>query len=444
MSFIFDLSAVFTGILLIILFTAILKYNTFLSIFIISLILAIITLPLAEVVPAILTGFGNTMKSIGLIIILGIILGLVLDKTGATQSIASSLLRLTGKENAGFAIHATGFLTGIPIFCDSGFIVLHGINRSMAENTGKPMIFMATVLATGLYSVHCLIPPHPGATAAAGISGANIGQMIILGIPIALVASLAGYLWCRRMNWNDYKGTPKNGSRSTLPVSQEILPSAVRSFLPIIIPVLLLAGRSVFMLMPGYENHRALKAMAFCGEPIIALIIGIILAITLFNKPNVLMLNELFEAAISKSGVILAITAAGGIFGAVIKATGIGEEAGHYLAGSGMGLFIPFLVAAFLKTAQGSSTVAVMTTASIVSPLLIALNLGSNNGLLLATLAMGAGSMVVSHTNDSYFWVIARFSDLETKSMLRTFTSATLVMGLAAFAAIWAASKFLL
>jgi gluconate:H+ symporter, GntP family len=444
MGFLFNLAAVITGILLIILFTAILKYNTFLSLFIVSLTLAIVTLPLTEVVPAIVTGFGNTMKSIGLIIILGIVLGLVLDKTGATRSIAIALLKLTGKENAGFAIHSTGFITGIPIFCDSGFIVLQGINRSLVQNTGKPMIFMATVLASGLYSVHCLIPPHPGATAAAGIMGANIGHLIMLGIPVAMVASVSGFFWCRWLNKGEYRGNQDYRSVRLISDSEEGLPSAFRSFLPIVVPVLLLAGRSVIMLIPDYKEYRIYEIFAFCGEPIIALIIGIVLALSLFRKITVALLNELFDAAIGKSGVILAIIAAGGIFGNVIKTTGIGEEAGTYLAGSGLGLFIPFLVAVFLKTAQGSSTVAVMTAASIISPLLVALHLDSSNGILLATLAMGAGSMIVSHTNDAFFWVVTKFSELEVKAVLKVYTTTTLVMGLAAFATVLAVSRLIL
>jgi len=180
------------------------------------------------------------------------------------------------------------------------------------------------------------------------------------------------------------------------------------------------------------------------GEPIIALIIGIILAISLFKKINARELNELFDLSIGKAGAILAIIAAGGIFGTVIKSTGIGEITGNYLAATGIGLFVPFLIAAFLKTAQGSSTVAIMTTASIISPMLVPLNLNTENGIVLATLAMGAGSMIISHTNDAYFWVVTKFSDLEIKSTFRVWTTTTLVMGIFAFAAIWTLSKFML
>jgi len=437
------ITAILIGLVLIVVFTSVLKYNTFLSIFAVSLIIALITLPLQDVVPTILTGFGNTMKSIGLIIIFGIILGLILDKTHATKSIAHAILKLTGKKNAGLAVHSTGFITGIPIFCDSGFIVLQGINRSLVESTGKPMVFMASVLAAGLYSVHCLIPPHPGATAAAGIMSANIGQLIMIGLPVAAVAALSGFLWVKFITRNDLNTLPIDNSDKNNQNETIELPSAFRSLLPIVVPVLLLSGRSSFSLLAPGDQGALTKIISFLGEPIIALMIGILLAVSLYKKVNSKELNELFDLSIEKAGTILAITAAGGIFGTVIKATGIGEVAGVYLAATGLGLFVPFLIASFLKTAQGSSTVAIMTTASIISPMLASLNLNGSSGIVLATLAMGAGSMFISHTNDSYFWVITKFSDLEVKSTLRVWTTTTAVMGIFAFAAVWILSLFL-
>jgi len=437
------IAVILAGLVLIVVFTSVLKYNTFLTIFGVSLFIALLTLPLQDVVPTLLLGFGNTMKSIGLIIIFGIILGLILDKTHATKSIAYAILNLTGKKNAGLAIHSTGFITGIPIFCDSGFIVLHGINKSLVESTGKPMVFMASVLAAGLYSVHCLIPPHPGATAAAGIMSANIGQLIFLGLPVAAVASMAGFLWIRFITRNDHYEVPVDHVDNKTDDEPVVLPSAFRSFLPIVVPVLLLSGRSVVLLFAPQNQGGILKIIYFLGEPVIALIIGIILAVSLYRKVNSKELNELFDLAIERAGAILAITAAGGIFGSVIKATGIGEVAGVYLASTGLGLFVPFLIASFLKTAQGSSTVAIMTTASIVSPMLLSLNLDGNNGIVLATLAMGAGSMFISHSNDSYFWVITKFSDMEIKSTLKVWTTTTAVMGIFAFGAVWVVSLFL-
>ena len=437
------ITVILAGLILIVVCTSILKYNTFLSIFAVTLLIGLLTLPIQDVVPTILLGFGNTMKSIGLIIIFGIMLGLILDKTHATKSIANSILKLTGKKNAGMAIHSTGFVTGIPIFCDSGFIVLHGINKSLVESTGKPVVFMASVLAAGLYSVHCLIPPHPGATAAAGIMSANIGQLILIGLPVAAISSIAGFIWVRLITRKDY--TASTNANYDIKLSDEAidLPSAFRSFLPIVVPVLLLTGRSALLLFAPQSQNTLVKIVSFLGEPIIALIIGILLGVSLYKKLNSKELNELFDLSIEKAGIILAITAAGGIFGTVIKATGIGEVAGVYLASTGLGLFVPFLIASFLKTAQGSSTVAIMTTASIISPMMASLNLNSDNGIVLATLAMGAGSMIISHSNDSYFWVVTKFSDLEVKSTLRVWTTTTAIMGIFAFAATWILSLVL-
>jgi len=302
---------------------------------------------------------------------------------------------------------------------------------------------MASVLAAGLYSVHCLIPPHPGATAAAGIMSANIGQLIMIGLPVAAVAALSGFLWVKFITRNDLNTLPIDNSDKKNQNEVIELPSAFRSLLPIVVPVLLLSGRSAFLLLAPGDQGALTKIISFLGEPIIALMIGILLAVSLYKKVNSKELNELFDLSIEKAGTILAITAAGGIFGTVIKATGIGEVAGVYLAATGLGIFVPFLIASFLKTAQGSSTVAIMTTASIISPMLASLNLNGSYGIVLATLAMGAGSMFISHTNDSYFWVITKFSDLEVKSTLRVWTTTTAVMGIFAFAAVWVLSLFL-
>jgi len=180
------------------------------------------------------------------------------------------------------------------------------------------------------------------------------------------------------------------------------------------------------------------------GCPEVALLIGVGFAITLFKKINTTLSCELFDDAIEKAGPILVLTGAGGIFGAVIKATGVGEHAGVYLAGTGLGLFIPFVISAFMKTAQGSSTVAIMTAAAIVSPMLPSLHLENESGKLLATLAMGAGSMVVSHANDSYYWVVTKFSGLDSGATLRVYTTTTLVMGISTFLVILLCSLFML
>ena len=197
--------------------------------------------------------------------------------------------------------------------------------------------------------------------------------------------------------------------------------------------------RSILILRQVPSGTLLEKTLLFLGYPEVALLIGVGLAMTLCQRMAPGSLNDLFDKAIEKSGPILVLTGAGGIFGAVIKATGVGEYAGAHLASTGLGLFIPFLMAAFLKTALGSSTVA-----SIIAPMLVALHLESETGRLLATLAMGAGSMIVSHANDSYFWVVTRFSDLSPSQTLRVFTTSTLVAGITVFLTVLLCSRFLL
>jgi len=444
MSFAFILTAVLLSIVLIVLLTSTFKHNTFLSMLLVSMFLAILILPAKDIVPTIAQGFGDTMKSIGIIIILGIMIGLILEKTGATISMAKAILNLTGRNNAGLAIGMTGFIVGIPIFCNSGFIVLNGLNKSLVKSTGKPMIFMATMLAAGLYSIHCMIPPHPGAMAAVAIVKPNIGNLIMIGILIALPAALAGFAWAKFMTRKEIANSSLIIEEQPASVQDNDLPSTLWSFMPILVPLTLLTGKSVIMLYQHSAGNIWFKILSFIGSPEVALLIGVFMALGLFKKINKKAANELFDEAIEKAGPILVLTAAGGVFGAVIKSTGVGEQAGGYMATTGLGLLIPFIIAAFLKTAQGSSTVAIMTAASIVAPMLVALHLDSESGKILATLAMGAGSMSVSHANDSYFWVVSKFSGLDTNSTLRVYSSTTFVMGIAAFFCVWIASLIML
>lgn len=437
------LTLLVVSIALIVVLTSKFKCNIFLSMFLVSLGLGLLILPVNDVVPVIKEGFGNTLKSIGIIILLGIMIGALLEKTGATRSMATTILRLTGKKRADLSIAITGFITGIPIFCDSGFIVMSGLNRALVRRTGKPMVYMATLLATGLYSVHCLIPPHPGAMAAAGLMRADIGYQIWLGVMLAIPGAAAGFAWARWMCRN-LSRCAADESVGDPPLEIEALPSTFRSFLPIAVPLLLLSARSIIICQAPSADGFAMKALKLLGTPEIALLVGVGLAASLLKRMDGKVLNELFDTAIDKAAPILVLTGAGGIFGAIIKATGAGQNAGVWLAGSGLGLAIPFLIAALLKTALGSSTVAVMTAASIVAQMLPALRLESESGRLLATLAMGAGSMVVSHANDSFFWVVTRFSDLDVGETLRVFTSTTLVVGVTVFLTILLCAQFLL
>jgi GntP family gluconate:H+ symporter len=431
------------SIVAIVILTSKLKLKAFIALFIVSVFLAFTTLPASTVITTIKEGFGNTMASIGFLIIFGAMIGITLDRTGATISIANYILSKTGEKRSAQALGITGFITGLPIFCDSGYIILSGLAKSFSLKSKIAMPFMATVLATSLYSVHCLIPPHPGALAAAGIINVNVGNLIIIGILFAVPGALAAWLWSRLMIKN--KNYPPSAEMEPdNSVKIENLPSAFLSFLPIVIPLLLITVRSLINLFDKKGISLIYKIFRFPGEPVFALFIGVLLALLLLRKKSIDSMNSVFSEAIEKAGPILIVTAAGGMFGMVIKATGIGESAGKMLADTGVGLLVPFLIAAVMKTAQGSSTVAIITTASFVVPMLQVLGLDSEWGRMLTMLSMGAGSMIVSHANDSYFWVISNFAGIDTETTLRVYSSSTIVMGIVVFVCVWASSLFLL
>lgn len=443
---------VLISILAVIFLTSRLKLQAFIALFIVSVFLAFATLPPEKVVSTIKEGFGNTMASIGFLIILGAMIGIILDKTGATISIAKYILSKTGENRSPQAIGITGFIAGIPIFCDSGFIITSGLARSFSARAKIAMPFMATVLATSLYSVHCLIPPHPGALAAAGIMGSNIGYLIIIGIIFAIPGAVAAFFWSKFMTSGKNYPPADDVKTGLRPVSTAIksnsgsseIPSPFMSLLPIVVPLLLITLKSISNLIDKGDSGIMTRIFYFPGEPVFALAIGVILALLLVKNKSVASLNSLFTEAIEKAGPILIITAAGGMFGMVIKATGTGERLGEFLSGTSLGLAVPFIIAAIMKTAQGSSTVAIITTASFVAPMAGILGLDSEWGSLFATLSMGAGSMMVSHANDSYFWVISNFGGVDPIVNLRVYSTTTIVMGSTVFALVWLTSLFVL
>jgi GntP family gluconate:H+ symporter len=440
MSLVYGLSLILAGIIIIIILSSWLKLHSFLSLFLVSLVMALLVIPMPEIVPVLKKGFGDTMSSIGLIIIFGAIIGVTLDYTGATISMANYILNKTGKYNAPAAISITGFITGLPIFCDSGFIVLSGLNHSLTVKSRSNPVFMSTILACSLYSVHCLIPPHPGATAAAGIIGANIGQLVLIGIAVAIPTALAGYFWARFLTRHAGEGDTPSGWVAPA----EGTPNAGMSFLPILVPLLLITGKSLSnFLFPGSQAFPAM-IIGLLGEPVIALMIGMFLSFLLLPRFNLKTVNHVVTSSVEKAGPIIIITAAGGIFGAVIKATGVGEQAGSWLAGTGLGLLIPFLITFILKTAQGSSTVAIITAASIMASVTDSMGFSGETGKLLIMLSMGAGSMMVSHANDSYFWVITNFSGINSGDTLKVYSTATIIMAFTALAVVYGLSLILL
>jgi GntP family gluconate:H+ symporter len=439
-SFPYILAFLTAGIALIVVLTTRFKIPAFFALFLACLLVGLgIGLPLGGVIMVIKDGFGNILKSLGLIIVLGTALGLLLEYTGSTTVMAVSLLKKLGDKRAPLAMSITGFIVGLPIFCDSGFIVLSGLNKSIAKRTGIPMIIMSVSLATGLYAVHCLVPPHPGSAYAAGFIGVDFGKLILTGIAVAVPAMIIGNLWAR------YAGKKVDDIivDGVIDMSHKgSYPSLARACLPIIVPIVLIGLKS--FLTTGTTAYQGwISWLLPLGDPVIALLIGVLLTFNCKRSWKKSEISKILQEATEKAGGILVIIGMGGAFGAILTAAKIGEHFSQSLTLGSMGIFFPFLLTSLLKTAQGSSTVAIMTAASIVLPLLPVLGLNTETGKLLCVLAMGGGSMMISHANDAYFWVIAKFSGLEMKAMLKVYSTATILMGLTTITMVYILSKLL-
>ena len=417
-------------ILFIVFSTAKYKIHPFLTLLIASLGMGVISgLDVNFVIKTVTEGFGNTLKSIGIIIACGSIIGTFLEKTGAAKSIASKILQITGSKNSALAMNLTGSIVSIPVFCDSGFVILSTLNNAINKKTGISLSVLGTSLAAGLYATHVFVPPTPGPLAAASIIGADVGLVLIFGLLIAIPVSVVGWFWasyyCSRFSIN------QNINNETLSEQKNDDTNLTISIFTIIIPIALITLKSIV-------NHPAIELenlfinniISFCGHPIIAMLFGVFIAMISATGFSLEQNFDWVSNSLKSAGGIILITGAGGAFGNILRATPLGDTISQSLLGFEIGLLLPFIIAAFLKTAQGSSTVSIITTSAMVLPLLDSLGLSSEMGKVLTVLSIGAGAMTVSHLNDSYFWIVSQFSNMNTKTALHCHTASTLLQGL--------------
>jgi len=430
------------AVALIILFTGKLKVNAFLVLIGIAFAYGLaIGLPALEVVKNIKNGFGGTLTSIGIVIVAGTIMGTILEKTGAAFSMTQAILKIVGKKRAPLAMNIAGYVVSIPVFCDSGYVILTPLNKALAKETGTSMAVMAVALATGLYATHTMVPPTPGPIAAAGALGADLGRVIILGLIAAIPSSLAGLFWATKVAKKYQIDSDVHESYSDIVKKFGKLPGTFLSFLPILLPIVLILLKSVaeFPSKP-FGSAGFQQFLSFIGDPVTALMIGVLTSLLLVKKESLGdAVGGWMSEGIKASAMILVITAAGGSFGAIIKVSPIVDFIKTNMVGLQLGMLLPFLISAALKTAQGSSTVAIVTTASILAPMLASLGLDP----ALTVIAIGAGAMVVSHANDSYFWVVSQFSNMPVTTAYKAYSSATAVEGLVAFAVVFVLSLFI-
>lgn len=427
------------GVGFIVFSTAKLKLHPFLSLLFAAFGVGILAgLPLNEVVDAVNGGFGGLMGYIGIVIVAGTIIGTVLEKSGAALRMAEVVLRIVGEKRPQLAMSLIGAIVSIPVFCDSGYVILSSLKKALAKRAKVALASMAVALATGLYATHTLVPPTPGPIAAAGNIGASdyLGTIILIGFIVAIPTILVGYIWAVKVASKIKIEGEHENSLDYDEIVKEFgqLPSTEKSFAPIVLPILLIGFGSVAKFFEW--SGIAADIILFLGSPVVALLVGVIVSFRLMPQLNEETLTGWVGQGIKDASTILLITGAGGAFGSVIKATPVadlikGIADGGLLNGA-LVLLIPFIVAAALKTAQGSSTAALVITSTLIAPLLPEMGIEGAIPLALVVMSVGAGAMVVSHVNDSYFWVVTQFSGMKVTDAYKAQTVATLLQGVTA------------
>lgn len=422
------------------------KIHPFLSIMSVSLILALIAgIPLGDIAGVIGAGFSGTFSSIGIVIILGALIGTVLEKTGAALKLADMVVKLVGQKNPELAIELMGWVVSIPVFCDSGFVILDPIRRAMVRRTRTSSVAMTVALSAGLYISHVFIPPTPGPIAAANTLGIGDNLLLVMGMGVlaSIVPLIAGLLFAKYIGKSVKSADETGDSAETAKTYEELvasfgkLPGGFDALAPIIVPIVLMALGSIAS-MAGWTGI-AFDLFNFLGKPIIALAVGTIFAVIQLAATKKLgEFYDLTNETLKVTGPILFVTAAGGVLGKVIATSDmVNFITEHATVLGSVGIFFPFLLAAILKSAQGSSTVAITTTAGIVAPLLGAIGISTPAEIALVVMAIGAGAMTVSHANDSYFWVVTNFGQMTPEQGYKTQTMMTLVLGLASMVGIF-------
>lgn len=419
------------------------KIHPFLAIIATALLLAVVLgVPLKTIPDVIGKGFSSIFTGIGLVIIFGTIIGTVLEKTGGALSMARGVEKVVGRRFPRLAMMLIGWIVSIPVFCDSGFVLVSPIGKSLAKRTSHPQASLMLALGAGLFASHVFIPPTPGPVAAAGMMGLddNLLMVIAVGVVISMLSLIPAYFFAGKIGKKITTVGIDDEEASNREESN--YPSAFLSFLPIIVPVLLMAMGSLVSLvsMPGWIA----AIFTFLGKPVIAIMVAFLCCLPLLAKRRLLKQSyDIINDSLKTAGPIIFITAAGSVLGAVIVESGFVDIIKqHCDTFSALGVLFPFIIAAILKSAQGSSTVAITTTASLMGmfsdtgSMMHALGFTSPLAATLVVMAIGAGAMTVSHANDSYFWVVTGFGGIRPADGYRSFTLMTLIMGFTAIAAI--------
>ena len=415
------------SIVLILLLISKIRLHTFLTLLLMSLILGVAAgLPLRDVATLVAAGFGGIMQSIGIVIICGVVIGEVLEATGGARKIAGAIMRLVSKKRAPLAAGVTGGVVSVPVFCDSGFVILSPVIKAISRDSKIPMMCMASALMMGLLATHCLVPPTPGPIAAAALLNADLGLVMLYGLALSVPVIFFTSLWCNsKYLRNKYPDLAEVETTSVQQTDETKMPSTFLSFMPIVVPILLIVARS-FLNQYADPELTLVVFMHFIGTPYIALLIGVGISFLLPKKISHEVTETWVGNSIRRTAEILVTTGIAGSFGRILQNTGVGDIMANAILQIGLpSILLPFFISSIVLIAQGSATVALTTTAAIVAPMLGTLGLSPE----LAVLAIGAGSFTGVFPNGSYFWCVTKMSGFDIKKGYVAVTATTFVMG---------------
>jgi GntP family gluconate:H+ symporter len=422
----FLLITIITVIIWIIVGTTYLKLHPFLVLFIASLLLGILLeIHFVDLFKLLFIGFSKTIQKIGLLIIFGTIIGKTLELTNATSSIANYIISRFRKIPLQFKIGFIGYIISIPVFCDAAFIILSKTIKSISIKSKIPLKSLGVALSTGLFAPHVLVPPTPGPLAAASnLKLENFPLLIIIGSVLAFILVIIGstfsYLIFNKSSFDANLFFDQKHSKK--------FPKIGESIVPIVIPVVLMAIGTLFGNFNTFENLDFV--FSFLGNPSFALFVGVILSFRLIKFSPEIGLKYCIKSGLSSAFPIILITGMGGTLGLIMQKIPL-EDFINYSFDFGLALLVPFFISSVFKTVQGSSTVALITTSTIIYPLLGSLGLDNEIDKIWTILSIGVGSMTVSHTNDSYFWIVSEMTGISAKEALKYHTTGTLIQGIA-------------
>ena len=428
-----------------------LKIQAFLALLVTSIFLGLITgMPMDSIVKSVLDGMGSTLGFVAAVVGIGAIFGQMLDSSGGAESLAHFLINRFGKEKANYAMVITGFFVGIPIFLDVGFIILVPVLYALARSSKKSLLFFAIPLLAGLAVTHAFVPPTPGPVATAEIIGADLGWVALLGIIIGIpVAIIAGPVFGKFISKKIHLEPPVFFEDQEEKKNMKDLPSFWLVVSVIAVPLVLILANTisgVWAKSNGMEDAFVIKLLAFIGHPIIALLIATFIAIYAmgvrrgFSADSILQLST---KSLAPAGLIILITGAGGVFKQVLVDSGLGVQLAESMSNSALPpIALAYILALLIRISQGSATVAMITSAGIMSPLLASLDLSDPQKALIV-IAIASGATTASHVNDSGFWLVGKYLGMTEKQTLQSWTVMETIISVTGFSLALLLSFFL-